>query len=271
MSTAAMVPVSVIIPCFRCAKTISAAIESVRKQTAEALEVIAVDDASDDDTPRELTELVRRYGEKWLQVICLARNEGPATARNIGWNAAKGDLVAFLDADDTWHPRKLEIQYSVMRDDPTIALSGHRRVLGEGAQILTSARPAIAEIKPQSLLWRNPFSPPSIMLRRELRGRFPDGQRHMEDHRAWLQFAFSGHRIVMIDLPLAARHKPAYGASGQSADLIAMERAELENYRQVWREGHINSLLLTVLWIWSLAKFARRLVVVALRRISRPA
>jgi hypothetical protein len=104
------------------------------------------------------------------------------------------------------------------------------------------------------------------MLRRELRGRFPDGQRHMEDHRAWLQFAFSGHRIVMIELPLAARHKPAYGASGQSADLMAMERAELENYRQLWREGHVNGLLLAVLWMWSLTKFARRLVVVALRR-----
>jgi hypothetical protein len=109
------------------------------------------------------------------------------------------------------------------------------------------------------------------MLKRYLQGRFPDGQRRMEDHRAWLEFAFSGQRIMMIDLPLAMQHKLAYGASGQSADLIAMERAELENYHQLWREGHVNGPLLAVLWIWSLAKFARRLVVVALRRISRPA
>jgi hypothetical protein len=47
---------------------------------------------------------------------------------------------------------------------------------------------------------------------------------------------------------------------------MAMERAELENYRQLWREGHVNGLLLAVLWMWSLTKFARRLVVVALRR-----
>ncbi len=266
-----MIPVSVIIPCFRCAKTISAAIESVRKQTAEALEVIAVDDASDDDTPRELTELVRRYGDKWLKVIRMARNEGPATARNIGWNAAKGDLVAFLDADDTWHPRKLEIQYGVMRANPGIALCAHSHVIGDTAQVPVSARPAISEINPESLLWRNRFTPSSVMVKRDLHGRFPDGQRHMEDHRAWLEFAFSGQRIMMVDLPLALQHKLAYGASGQSADLIAMERAELENYRQLRREGHINGLLLAVLWIWSLAKFARRLVLVALRRITRPA
>jgi glycosyltransferase involved in cell wall biosynthesis len=266
-----MVPVSVVIPCFRCAKTISAAIESVHKQTAEALEVIAVDDASDDDTPRELSELRRRYGEKWLKVIRLARNVGPASARNAGWNAAMGDFVSFLDADDTWHPRKLEIQYGVMRTNPGIALCGHRHVIGGSGQGVISAQPAIAEINPRSLLWRNRFTPSSVMVKRDLPGRFPDGQRRMEDHRAWLEFAFSGQRIVTIDLALAMQHKPAYGASGQSADLIAMERAELENYRQLWREGHIHGVLLAVLWIWSLAKFARRLVVVALRRISRPA
>jgi glycosyltransferase involved in cell wall biosynthesis len=266
-----MVPVSVVIPCFRCAKTISVAIESVRKQTAEALEVIAVDDASDDDTPRELSELRRRYGEKWLKVIRLARNVGPASARNAGWNAAMGEFVSFLDADDTWHPRKLEIQYGVMRANPGIALCGHSHLIGDIGQVPVSAHPRVCEINPRSLLWRNRFTPSSVMLKRDLQGKFPEGQRRMEDHRAWLEFAFSGQRIVMIDLPLAVQHKPAYGVSGQSADLTAMECAELENYRQLWREGHINGLLLAVLWIWSLAKFARRLVVVALRRISRSA
>jgi glycosyltransferase involved in cell wall biosynthesis len=266
-----MVPVSVVIPCFRCAGTISAAIASAREQTAAALEVIAVDDASDDETARELLQLVSRYGEQWLKVVRLARNEGPASARNAGWSAAKGDYVAFLDADDTWHPRKLEIQYAVMRDDLTIALSAHPHVIAEAAQIPASAPIAIAEVDPRSLLWRNRFTPTSVMLKRDLHGRFPDGQRYMEDQRAWLEFAFSGHRIVMIDLPLAVQHKPAYGVSGQSANLMAMERAELENYRRLWRLGHISGSLLAALWAWSVAKFVRRLIVVALRRLSRPA
>jgi glycosyltransferase involved in cell wall biosynthesis len=266
-----MVPVSVVIPCFRCAATIAQAVASAREQTAAALEVIAVDDASDDETARELSELVRRYGGQWLKVVRLSRNEGPASARNAGWGAAKGDYVAFLDADDTWHPRKLEIQYAVMRGDPTIALCAHPHVVGEAAQVPASAAVAIAEVDPRSLLWRNRFTPTSVMLKRDLRGRFPDGQRYMEDQRAWLEFAFSGQRIVMIDLPLAAQHKPAYGVSGQSANLMAMERAELGNYRQLWREGHIKAPLLGALWAWSAAKFARRLIVVALRRLSRRA
>jgi glycosyltransferase involved in cell wall biosynthesis len=263
--------VSVVIPCFRCGGTIGRAVAAALAQTAPPLEVIVVDDASADGTGQVLETLSRSHGVERLRIISLARNAGASAARNAGWDAARGEFIAFLDADDTWHPRKLEIQYGVMRTNPGIALCGHRHVIGGSGQGVISAQPAIAEINPRSLLWRNRFTPSSVMVKRDLPGRFPDGQRRMEDHRAWLEFAFSGQRIVTIDLALAMQHKPAYGASGQSADLIAMERAELENYRQLWREGHIHGVLLAVLWIWSLAKFARRLVVVALRRISRPA
>ena len=71
----------------------------------------------------------------------------------------------------------------------------------------------------------------------EVAMRFRAAQRHMEDHLLWIQMAHAGYRMVMIELPLATLHKPAFGAGGQSAQLLAMERAELGNYRRLRSEA----------------------------------
>ncbi len=106
-----MAPVSVVVPCFRCAPTVGRAVESVMRQTEPVQEIILVDDCSDDGTGAMLHDIAQRAGDGRVRVLALARNSGPATARNAGWNAAVGDYVAFLDADDAWHPRKIEFQY----------------------------------------------------------------------------------------------------------------------------------------------------------------
>src|SRR6185503_10449018 len=112
MSTAssgasADVPVSVVIPCFQAHATLPRAVASVAQQSARPRELIVVDDASGEDTAAVLRDLQRRYGEDWLRVVRLERNQGPASARNAGWQAARGEYVAFLDADDSWLPAKL--------------------------------------------------------------------------------------------------------------------------------------------------------------------
>ena len=266
-----MVPVSVVIPCFRCAGTIAAAIASAREQTAAALEVIAVDDASDNETARELLELVRRYGEQWLKVVRLPRNEGPASARNTGWSAAKGDYVAFLDADDTWHPRKLEIQLDFMRAHPEFAMSAHLLSFkDEPRSSLPAGKDApFIDIGFRSMLYRNWFHTSSVMMRRDLPQRFAAGKRYGEDRQLWLDVAAARQRIARIELPLVTVYKPLYGVSGLSADLWAMETAELATFRGLHKAGLIGAPLMCVLLAWSLVRFLRRLVVVGMRR-ARP-
>jgi teichuronic acid biosynthesis glycosyltransferase TuaG len=262
-------PVSVVIPCFQAHATLPRAVASVAGQSAPALEVIVVDDASDDDTAGVVRELQQRYGADWLRLIRLEWNQGPGSARNVGWEAARGECVAFLDADDSWHPRKLEIQRRVMCDHPDVALSAHRHAIDVPAELPSETlQPRLTDISAAALLWRNRFVTPSVMLRRSIANRFRAGQRHMEDHLLWLHIAYAGHRIVVIEMPLAALHKPAFGASGQSAQLSAMECAELGNYILLKNEGRIGVPLLAVLSAWSLAKFLRRLAVVAVRRLS---
>ena len=98
--------ISVIMPAYKAAATIAAALRSIRDQTVRVHEVIVVDDGSPDDT----AELVAR---DFSEVRLLRQpNAGPAVARNNGAQAATGDWLAFLDADDVWLADKLERQLS---------------------------------------------------------------------------------------------------------------------------------------------------------------
>ncbi|MDR9769531.1 glycosyltransferase family 2 protein [Acetomicrobium sp.] len=123
------VPVSVVVPCYCCEDTIERAVVSVMSQTALPGEVILVDDASPDHgrTLSKLQELQERFRDKThIEIIALKNNSGPSVARNAGWETATQPYIAFLDADDAWHPQKLEIQYGWMKEHPEIALTGHK-------------------------------------------------------------------------------------------------------------------------------------------------
>lgn len=97
--------VTVIIPAWRCADTIGAAIASVLAQT-ETCRVIVVDDASGDDTPAAARDAAA--GSERVQVIVQPINQGPAAARNVAINAATTEWIALLDSDDRMEPRRIE-------------------------------------------------------------------------------------------------------------------------------------------------------------------
>lgn len=261
-------PVSVVVPCYRCVDSIRRAVASVVAQTARPRELILVDDASGDGTLAALNAIRGELGADWVRVIALARNQGPSAARNAGWDAAVGEYVAFLDADDAWEARKIEIQLDFARKQPAYALIAHLHRLDDGAG--AAAAPAagdapFTEIRFRSLLYRNWFHPSSVMVRRELKLRFPPEKRYGEDRQLWLDVAAQA-RIARIDLPLVRHFKPPYGASGLSAHLWAMETAELATFRDLYRQGRIGAPLAGVLLAWSFARFLRRLALVGLRR-----
>ncbi len=262
--------VSVVIPCYRCAATVGRAVTSALAQSAPPLEVILVNDASPDGTGAVLEQLAR---EPRVRVISLARNGGAAAARNAGWDAARGEFVAFLDADDTWHPRKLEIQRGFMRRRPQYPMTAHWMAYADEPARVEPAGEEVpfTEIAFRSMLYRNWFHTSSVMLRRDVPQRFTPDKRHGEDRQLWLDIAAAGKRIARIDLPLVTIYKPLFGASGLSADLWAMEAAELATFRGLRRAGLIGTPLLCALLTWSLARFVRRLVLVAVGRRIRPA
>lgn len=263
-----MPDVSVVIPCYRCSATVGRAVASVFAQSQPPLEVIVVDDASNDGTAAVLEQLAR---EPRVRVISLARNGGAAAARNAGWDAARGEFVAFLDADDAWHPRKLEIQSGFMRRRAGYPMTAHWMAYEDDPALveLKGEEVPFTEIAFRSMLYRNWFHTSSVMLRREVPQRFAPDKRHGEDRQLWLDIAAAGQRIARIDLPLVTIYKPLVGASGLSADLWAMEAAELATFRGLRRAGLIGTPLLCALLTWSLARFLRRLLLVAVGRRIR--
>ena len=108
--------ISVIIPAYNRARELRNAIDSALAQTRLPIEVIVVDDGSTDETP----EVLARYGDR-IRVVRQS-NQGVAAARNAGIAIARGDLLAFLDSDDVWLPRKLELQAARFDADAELGL-----------------------------------------------------------------------------------------------------------------------------------------------------
>ena len=268
LATAA-VSVSVVVPCYRCMRTVERAVASVAAQTALPLEVILVDDGSLDGTREVLMALRERHVPGWIKLVLLDKNVGAASARNAGWDQATGRFIAFLDADDSWHPRKLELQHAFMASHPYVTVSGHRHVQAQRAPEQESLGAPVFQSLPEFyVLMKNPFITPSFMVRQELSLRFLAGRRHMEDHLFLMQVKAAGGRIAKINLPLAFIYKNIFGDSGLSADLWVMQRCELENYRLLCEQGHISPLAFSFFRLYSWLKFCRRLVIVKCRSLT---
>ncbi|WP_347988035.1 glycosyltransferase family 2 protein [Methylomonas sp. AM2-LC] len=259
------VPISVIVPCFRCANTIHRAVQSIEQQTKKPCEVILVEDSSGDGTLEVLYEIERQYSG-WIKLITLPNNFGAATARNLGWSVASQPYIAFLDSDDSWHPDKLLIQYQVMLENPDISLCGHQTIwlkAGSSTPNITQ-NASITKIYPYSLLYKNAFSTPSVMLKRNIPVRFQSNKRYAEDLLLWQQIAFAGLGVLRIESPLAYVYKPLYGATGLSANLWRMESAELDNLTVLYAEKSIGFTHYALATLFSIAKFIRRLVLIKL-------
>jgi glycosyltransferase involved in cell wall biosynthesis len=233
-------------------------------------EVILVDDGSCDGTLDQLQALAVAHEPGWIGIVALSENGGAASARNAGWSVATQPYLAFLDADDAWHPRKIELQYAYMQANPEVALCGHRY------EVFTTPRLSREEIREKpaqpisklSLLLSNRLVTPSVMLKRDVPHRFLPGRRHVDDHLLWLQLLCEGLPVVRLPQVLAYTYKPMYGAGGLSSELWKMELAELQNFWILRREACIGAPAALALSAYSFAKFLRRALVVGLRRLQ---
>jgi len=260
---AGRLPVSAIIACYRCSDTIRRAVRSIAEQTTPPYEIILVDDCSEDATPETLHQIASEYPPGWIKILELTVNGGAGQARNAGWNAAVQPYVAFLDADDAWHAKKLEIQYGWMQNHTEVQLTGHSTAwIRDGKVPTTSARLArVAHISRDRLLLGNCFSLRSVMVKREFPIRFHPKKRYMEDYWWMLQTAFSGYDVYRIELPLAYIFKAPYGAGGLSGRQWEMEKSELDNYWGLKRDGKLGFTMASALTIYSLVKYAKRVTV----------
>jgi glycosyltransferase involved in cell wall biosynthesis len=198
--------VSVVIPAYNTARTLPRALDSVFSQTFTEYEVIVVDDGSVDD----VAAATLPYGNR-VQLI-RQNNAGASSARNNGVRHACGQYLAFLDADDFWHPRKLEIQVAAFRARPETALCWSKGIRWSEADLPMKAfaEPDRQHSEPEYVtdfreIFVAPYlGTPGVMMRRDafLRlGGFREDLPSAEDIDLWLRTAY-GRVVARIRAPL---------------------------------------------------------------------
>ncbi|OEU51314.1 MAG: glycosyl transferase family A [Desulfobulbaceae bacterium S3730MH12] len=200
-------PVSVIIPTYNRAEFLNRALLSITRQTLRCAEIIVVDDGSTDNTPAILEAFSRT--EKVPLTVLKQNNKGVASARNRGIVRAAHEYIVFLDSDDHWHKRKIEMQFKALKENPDYLISHTReKWLRRGIHLNQKRKhtPQHGNIFQHSLqLCAVGMS--TVMVRKELFslvGIFDETLRCCEDYDLWLRvscrFSFN-----LIDSPLTVK------------------------------------------------------------------
>jgi len=246
-------PVSVIIPCFKCKETIVRAIDSISNQTLIPTEVILIEDCSGDSTLEFLHDLKKNYTEGWLKVLNLKHNSGPATARNKGWEHAGQEYIAFLDSDDSWHPSKIETQYSWMKTNETAVMTAHATEIYEDNCKQTEFTTEFTKVSISEMILSNKIPTRTVMLKRALDIRFPDGKRYAEDYLLWMRIIHKYSHVFFLNRPLAFSHKGDFDDGGLTSNLWPMHCGLLDTYKTLYQEKCI--LFPTLAFVYSLNYF----------------
>jgi glycosyltransferase involved in cell wall biosynthesis len=198
--------ITTIIPAYRAAHTIARALDSVLGQSCPPQEIIVVDDGSPDD----LAGAVYPYRDR----VTLFRkpNGGAASTRNLGLDRARGELIAFLDADDYWEPHKLERQLALFRAHPEIGLTSSRwfTQMPQGPRVAPPVCTDDDFDRVVSATGNHAFSvatkmwTSTILVRRDVIGanRFTSGLEPAEDRDLWVRLVLAAP-IYMASEPLA--------------------------------------------------------------------
>jgi glycosyltransferase involved in cell wall biosynthesis len=195
--------VSVIIPTYNRGWILRDAIDSVLGQTYADFELIVVDDGSTDRTP----QILDAYGDR-LRVIRQA-NQGVSAARNRGIGESSGPLIALLDSDDIWLPKKLSVQVDFFNKNPAALICQTEEIwIRNGLRV----NPGKRHRKPSGMIFERSLelclvSPSAVMVRRELFakvGLFDENLPACEDYDLWLRVGCR-FPVHLIDKPLTIK------------------------------------------------------------------
>lgn len=200
-----MVRCSVIIPAFNAERYVGKAVESALAQTLSDVEIIVVNDGSTDTTP----EVMESFGSRITGIH--QENAGPSAARNAGLKSASGEFVAFLDADDLWFARRLELMVGRLADDPGLGFVTSDAYLME-EDIPTAHRyyGTLVDSSPfnsgEPAYWivRQNYIFTGVVARNALfdrHGTFRPGIL-AEDWELWTRFVVGGERVALVNRPL---------------------------------------------------------------------
>ncbi|MGA1870411.1 MAG: glycosyltransferase family 2 protein [bacterium] len=228
--------VSAIIPTYNRAHFLREAIESVMAQTLTSIELIIIDDGSDDHTREVLSEYAGR-------IRCLPQeNKGVSAARNFGIKTAQGEYIAFLDSDDLWHPQKCALQSDFLDKHKSFCLCYTEEIWIRNG---TRVNPCSKHAKYSGYIFDKCLplciiSPSSAMIRASLlksEGGFDETLPACEDYDLWLRLT-ARYPVYLISTPLITKR-------GGHQDQLSRTIKYLDKYRIQSLEKLMNHTALT--------------------------
>ncbi len=241
-----MASVTVVLPLYNQARYVSEALASVLAQTFRDLETIVVDDGSSDGG----SQVVEAMADSRVKVVRQA-NQGVSSARNRGIELASSDYVAFLDADDCWHPRFLECCLCFLKQHPSVG-TVYTNVIDE-----LTGRPRIeGSACPEGIIpdyfvsvlrcHRHLGIPSSVVAKRQTllkAGGFPVGVKYNEDHDLWMRLAWVG-KVGFLAEPLGFYRDNPAGAMARLRKNAAVYPYPATTYRRWKSEGRIPAQMM---------------------------
>jgi hypothetical protein len=234
-SAPATLRISAVIPCFNASAYLEEALSSIKGQTRPVDEIIVVDDGSTDGS----AELAERLG---ATVIRHDTNRGEGAARNTGWQAATGDAVAWLDADDTWRPNHVKVVAALLEGHPEAACAfGAAQRFGLDDAVVTGLVPEGGSYEMLNSAFQSWLHTPIVSITRrsaleEIGG--CDGHGRMAtDFDMWLRLARHNRFVATHEVTVNWRWHNAQQSAGHLRQIIGVQRYRRRFLKALRAEG----------------------------------
>jgi len=227
--------VSVIIPTYNRAWVLKEAIDSVLAQDFKDFELIVVDDGSTDNTEK----IIDSYDQDLI--VIRQTNRGVSAARNRGIAAAAGRLIAFLDSDDLWLPRKLSSQIDFFNSNPAAVINQTEELwIRNGVRV----NPKNRHQKFSGMIFERSLalclvSPSAVMMKRSLFdevGLFDEDMPACEDYDLWLRISWR-YPVHLIETPLIIKRA---GHADQLSKAPGLDKFRIQALIKVIESGHLE-------------------------------
>jgi len=229
------IKISVIIPTFNRVVLVKKAIQSVLNQSFQPYEIIVIDDGSTDGTEESIKSDFPQINYIWQ------KNSGISHARNIGIQKSQGNWMAFLDSDDEWLPKKLEMQSNALKENPEFEICHTNEIWirnGKmvnpkdkhqkfGGQIFEKCLPLCV------------ISPSSVVIKKEIfeeYGLFDSALPACEDYDMWLR--------ICAFLPVLYLEEPLLKKYGGHEDQLSQKYWGMDRFRIAALEKAVNNNLI---------------------------
>ncbi len=241
--------VSVIIPCYKDSKTLCRAINSVVAQSYKPIEIIVINDCSPE------TEIIEKYLQNYprIKYFYSKKNLGLAASRNKGIQLAKGEIVAFLDADDEYHPDKIKIQLEYLEEN-TVVTCEVLNILPNGKSYSKSRSDRLI-VQPREIMFSNKLNGAGLLCQKKLilsMGGYNPNLKSCEDYDLWFRLLLSGIRVNVISKPLYLYHFNSEGLSKNIRNISRWELRVIQQYtsnKDLKWENNFNYILVMFVWL----------------------